>query len=122
HEKYVKHTSLISDFEQKQKEFLEISTELENQKTNSSRLETEKAELIKTVSNITNSEIAEQDLISKLTDFRKQVNLLMDEEKAAAIQSKGYETNLKNVLLEINKGQERVPFNPQPDLFMKGIS
>ncbi|MBJ7881752.1 AAA family ATPase [Gelidibacter salicanalis] len=121
HIKYVGHNALISNFEQKDKALLETATELNRQKITEETVLKDKADLLKMASSIFGETVAAEQYVDHLTQLRQQVNTLKEEENLAVAQAKLHERQIKTILLDVNSGTVRIPFNEDPIQFNKTI-
>lgn len=121
HSKYVGHSKLISDFEQQEKTWKDQSDELNQAKEKHEKILKEKDHLLKDASVLLKKTVAEEALVSTLTNFNKEVSALQKQEDVAKAESKLHEGQIQKLLLDINKDSERLRFNPQPQVFIAEI-
>ncbi|EGV44498.2 ATP-binding cassette domain-containing protein [Bizionia argentinensis JUB59] len=122
HSKYVGHNTLISNFEQKDKAHKENSEELTRQKTNETQVLKEKDNLQELASELLGEKIKPEQYAEQLEQLRKTVTDLKQEETLATAQAKLHEDHIHKILLNVNKGAERIRFNENPAVFIDSIN
>ena len=121
HSKYVGHSQLISNFEQKEKSLKDFSEELRAEDVRQTNILNEKGHLLENASNLLKNKIEAEHFVDELTNFNKAVTGLKKEEELANVEANLHEEMIRKLLLEINKDAERIPFHPKPVVFMEGI-
>lgn len=121
HSKYVGHSQLISNFEQKDKSFKEHTQELGKEQVKETTILKEKKNLLDEASALLKRKVGAEDFVDRLTEFNNMVTALKKEEDLARAEAKLHEDAIKKLLLEINKDSERILFIPQPADFIERI-
>lgn len=121
HSKYVAHKTLISDFEQKDKELKETTEELTRHKTNETQVLKDKNTLLEEAAVLLGKTVTSERYSSQLEELRKSVTTLKEQETLAITAAKLHEDHIKKILLEINRDSERIRFNQAPEVFIKMI-
>ena len=122
HAKYVVHSPLISDYEQKDKALKEHTEALSKQKEHEKTVLKAHDQLLEQAATLLKRSVTPNDFNEALTQLNTSYTALKKEEDLAHAEAKLYEGTIKKLLSDINKDTERIPFNAQPNTFRSGIT
>ena len=122
HSKLVKHSKLISSFEQKKAEYKENTEELILQQKQETLIVKQKEALLEEASILLKRKVETDYFTQHLTQLGKVVTSFIKEEELAMATVKLHEENIKKYLEEVNKDAERISFTTHTDAFKRNIS
>ncbi|MGB1314267.1 MAG: AAA family ATPase, partial [Bizionia paragorgiae] len=122
HAKYVVHTPLISDYEQKDKALKEHTEELSKQTAHEKTVLKDYNDLLQQATTLLKKPVEPSEFNQALNTLNTTYTALKKDEDLAQAEAKLYEDAIKKLLGDINKDTVRIPFNGQPSTFVTGIT
>ncbi|WP_417620008.1 AAA family ATPase [Oceanihabitans sediminis] len=122
HAKYVVHTPLISDYEQKDKALKEHTEELSKQTAHEKMVLKDYNDLLQQATTLLKKTVEPSEFNQALNTLNTTYTALKKVEDLAQAEAKLYEDAIKKLLGDINKDTVRIPFDGQPSTFVTGVT